>query len=136
MAAPAALIDQATKRRKQFGHEVDFVQDDKPVLVAAQKQFGIGELFAVSGGFQIEVESVSACGNLKCEGSFADLAGGDYGDCGLSLKGVADGSKGCLLDPPCMLNTWRLFYKDSRLGHLAPWVIAVDVPNPTLQDKP
>jgi hypothetical protein len=84
MAAPPALIDEAAQRAEKLRHAVDFIQDDKLVLVLAQKEGGVSEFTPIFARLQVEVERRNFFGQLESQRCFANLTGADQRHCGLS----------------------------------------------------
>jgi len=82
--APSALIDEAAQRAEKLRHAVDFIQDDKLVLVLAQKEGRVGKFTPIFARLQVEVERRNFFGQLEGKRCLANLTGADQRHCGLS----------------------------------------------------
>jgi hypothetical protein len=50
-----SLVDQASKRLKEFGRAVNFVENHQPVGIGAQEQRRRTELFPIFARFEVKV---------------------------------------------------------------------------------
>jgi len=72
LAAP--FIDQAAQRREQLWDAMDFVEDHQLILELPQETSRIGQLQAIIGDLQIEINGRNFRRHLTGQGRFSGLA--------------------------------------------------------------
>ena len=70
-----AFVDEAPQRHEQLGHPVYLVEDHQPVLVIAQEERRLGELGAVLGRFEVQVQRALPFAQVSGEGVFPTCRG-------------------------------------------------------------
>jgi len=73
-------IDQPAQVLEQFRRAMNFVEDDELVLMAAEKEFGFGQVCAIGFRFEIEIDRRPLPADLLRQCRLADLAGSEQRD--------------------------------------------------------
>ena len=103
VAAPAALVDQASQCLKDLRRAMNFVKDHQAILVGTQEQGWIGELGAVFGGFQVEIDRRPLVCDIQSERRLSDLPWSDNGHGRLPCQRFPDLCFGTTLyNHPCI----------------------------------
>ena len=56
MAPPPSLVDETAQRAEKLRHAMNFIENDKPVLILAQKESRFREFTPVFTRFQVKVK--------------------------------------------------------------------------------
>ena len=73
------MVNQPTQRFKQGGQALHFVENNQPVLLAAQGLLDVAELAAVFRGFEVKVR-VIGLRQRQCQRGLTNLAGAEQHD--------------------------------------------------------
>ncbi len=104
MTAAAALVNQAAQRLEYFRRAVDFIENDQPVLIGAQKKRRLDQLVPVLRRLQIEIERVGALRDCQGERRLADLTRANEGNGGFPIQGCSNRRESVAWDHPCKLS--------------------------------
>ena len=85
-----ADITPETKRRALAGGAMDFVENQQPVLVIVQVQFGLQEFGAVAFRFEIQVDAPAALRNPKSKRGLAHLTRPKQHNGGRLIKSITN----------------------------------------------